>query len=82
VTSCQLCGEPVEPGDDDVHPVRPGVAHRPCLLRSVVGGIGHLENHARWCLIEHDPDGGRTYRQSALEVDEWVGAGRWRPEAE
>jgi hypothetical protein len=41
-------------------------------LRTALGGIGHLENHAYWCKEMHDPDGGRTLRQSALEVDEWV----------
>ena len=46
--------------------------HRECSLRSVIGGIGHLEDHDRWCLVEHDPDGGRSARQSALEVWDWV----------
>lgn len=48
------------------------MAHRECLLREVLGGIGHLENHAYWCNEMHDPDGGRTFRQSGLEVDAWV----------
>jgi hypothetical protein len=69
--TCELCSEPLT-AQDDIHPVMPGAAHRECLLRCVLGGIGHLENHAYWCLEKHDPDGGRTYRQSALEVDEWV----------
>jgi len=47
-------------------------AHRECLLREVMGGIGHLEDHDFWCLGVGDPDGGRTYRQSALEVAEWA----------
>lgn len=46
--------------------------HKECSLRSVMGGIGHIEDHARWCLKEHDPDGARTPRQSSLEVWEWV----------
>lgn len=74
---CPLCSEPIGDNDLDVRPINgDGRAHRPCLLRSVVGGIGHLEDHERWCLGEHDPDGGRSYRQSALEVDDWVAAGR------
>lgn len=47
-------------------------AHRECMLRTVLGGIGHLEDHQHWCNEMHDPDGGRTFRQSALEVDAWV----------
>jgi hypothetical protein len=79
MTLCQLCGELINDLDNDVRVVLPGVAHRACLLREVVGGIGHLEDHARWCVVEGDPDGGRTYRQSAIEVDEWVASHRWRP---
>jgi hypothetical protein len=47
-------------------------AHRACMMRSVIGGIGHLEDHDFWCAVMNDPDGGRTYYQSALEVAEWV----------
>ena len=77
VPCCPLCDEPVWPKDLlDARPIGgpDGVtpAHRECLLRTVVGGIGHLENHALNCLQLHDPDGGRTFRQSALEVDAWV----------
>lgn len=67
---CGLCDEPL--AADDVRPlggVPSGAAHRECLLRAVAGGIGHHENHALWCVERGDPDGGRTYRQSALEVD-------------
>lgn len=46
--------------------------HIECGLRTTMGGIGHLEDHSHWCSEKHDPDGGRTYRQSALEVWEWV----------
>ena len=77
--SCPLCDEPVtaeqsaDPGAqrlDGLGGYR--VAHRECLLRDVMGGIGHLENHAFWCIEADDPDAGRTLRQSAIEVDEWV----------
>jgi len=71
---CPLCEEVVTPNNHDAR--RMGGhnewAHRECLLRSVLGGIGHLEDHQRWCIEAGDPDGGRTYRQSALEVDQWV----------
>lgn len=73
---CLLCGEPItdHPSTcarignlvNDVFEQR--LAHRECMVRSVTGGIGHLENHAYWCVKMGDPDGGRTYRQSALEV--------------
>lgn len=68
---CGLCAELLAAGDD-VRPlggVPSGKAHRECLLRTVVGGIGHHEDHALWCVERGDPDGGRTYRASALEVD-------------
>ncbi len=72
MTPCVLCTEPVDIAEyylrmGDGEPV-----HRECMLRNVMGGIGHLENHEHWCLVMHDPDAGRTYRQSALEVDQWV----------
>lgn len=78
VEPCPLCEEPVALDQINNRSQRIGgmggnrTAHRECLLRSGIGGIGHLENHAYWCLQMHDPDGGRTYRQSALEVDQWV----------
>jgi hypothetical protein len=68
---CPVCGEsvvPIEAGG-----VVDGVpAHRDCLLRTVVGGIGHLENHTYWCGEMHDPDGGRSVRQSGREVAAWM----------
>jgi hypothetical protein len=66
--ACVLCEEPIGP-TEDAQPCQPGRAHRECLLRAVVGGIGHHEDHVHWCGVLGDPDGGRTYRQSALEVD-------------
>jgi len=46
--------------------------HRECSLRSVLGGIGHLTNHQRWCGEEHDPDAGLGRRMSSVLVWEWV----------
>lgn len=66
---CQLCGEPA---DFDVVELATGEVHRECMVRMALGGIGHLENHQLWCVERGDPDGGRTYRQSALEVYEWI----------
>lgn len=68
---CVFCDELVTPGkraDSNL------VAHRTCMLRSATGGIGHLEDHAWWCLVMHDPDGGRSLYQSGLECDAWITA--------
>lgn len=74
---CSMCTEPISAAEATEAMLvmgQPGglFAHRECLLRAVLGGIGHIENHSYWCHEMHDPDGGRTYRQSALEVDAWV----------
>ena len=50
----------------------PRQAHRECMLREVLGGIGHLTDHAFWCTKMHDPDGGMSRRESAIGVDHWV----------
>jgi hypothetical protein len=78
--SCVLCEEPIQDSDQGTfmgaiplngHPSY-GPVHRECSLRAVLGGIGHLENHEYWCAQMHDPDGGRTYRASAVLVWHWV----------
>jgi hypothetical protein len=80
---CEMCGEEICPGDQgsfvgtlqgDEGEFVPNLApvHRECNLRAVLGGIGHLQNHLRWCLEEHDPDAGLGYRTSALAVWDWV----------
>jgi hypothetical protein len=75
--SCYYCDQPILPTDE----IAPGMlmvdgyvtqTHRECALRAVIGGIGHLENHQYWCNTMHDPDGGYSYRESALRVDEWI----------
>lgn len=82
-TDCELCstpilaGEPVtvmtfaEPTDDQGYISHLRRVHRECILRSVVGGIGHLRDHAFWCGVMGDPDGGMTYRESALACQAW-----------
>lgn len=75
MSDCPLCGETVADEDEPRligTPEGKRLAHRECLLRVALGGIGHLEDHAHWCEEMNDPDGGRTLRQSALEVDAWV----------
>lgn len=49
-------------------PEGPKKVHRSCMLREVLGGIGHLIAHEYWCEQKHDPDAGLTRRQSALLV--------------
>ena len=71
---CQLCDESVY---DDWVPIgtpegEMGRAHRSCMLREVMGGIGHLIAHEYWCSQRHDPDAGLTRRQSSLLVDAYV----------
>lgn len=74
-SSCALCSTAVADGESHRTINTPeGIspAHRECLLRSVLGGIGHLTAHEYWCLQQHDPDMGMNYRESALAVDQWV----------
>jgi hypothetical protein len=56
--------------DEEVGHGQVGVngVHKECGFRAVQGGIGHYEDHTKWCIGQHDPDGGRTRRQSSLEV--------------
>lgn len=77
---CVLCGEFIN-SNDETSPIKvvtidstpsEGLMHRECALRNVLGGIGHLTDHYLWCVTCKDPDGGHTYRESALLVDEWV----------
>lgn len=66
---CVLC----TPGADYTGQLIVGVnAHRECMLRAVVGGIGHLIAHEYWCLQKGDPDAGLDYQQSARLVDLYV----------
>jgi len=67
---CELCDEPITI-DEGMAPVHPLVAHRECLLRNALGGIGHLIDHEHFCIRKHDPDAGLSYRESALLVDLW-----------
>lgn len=72
---CVHCSEAIEADQQGSFTYTPGgplPVHKECSLRSVVGGIGHIEDHAYWCVTMGDPDGGRTLRQSALEVWAWV----------
>lgn len=73
---CELCDVPIAKDDQgtfigNVNGAL-GPVHRECSLRMVVGGIGHLTNHTYWCGQHSDPDGGLTYRESAIEVWRWL----------
>lgn len=69
---CVACEEPVVPGEDR-RANRDGsmLMHRECALRSGIGGIGHLIDHAHFCRGV-GPDAGLPLRLSALLVDAWV----------
>jgi len=76
---CSLCKEVFDVGDcghylvvHHEHGTNLQPVHRECAFREVVGGIGHLKNHEFWCVTIHDSDGGRSYRESALEVWDYL----------
>lgn len=80
---CGHCDEAIVAGDqgsfmgNGIWPDRPALipVHKECSLRAVLGGIGHHINHAHWCTIMHDPDGGKSYRASSLAVWEMITRG-------
>lgn len=65
---CVHCREHFQPGDNGAIFPNGFAQHRECSLRSVMGGIGHLVDHGRYCHGELGPDAGLTYRQSAWLV--------------
>jgi hypothetical protein len=42
--------------------------HRECMLRTVLGGVGHLLDRDWWTLTVGDPDAGLPPRESAICV--------------
>lgn len=81
MSGCVLCDEAITLADEPALTIgtldasglpKLGYVHRQCQLREGMGGIGHLIAHEYWCLQQHDPDAGLTYRQSALLVDAWI----------
>lgn len=68
---CILCAEPVTWEDAGFYPTSQPM-HAECGTRSVLGGIGHLTDHQRWCVEEGDPDAGLSYRESARRVTIWL----------
>lgn len=67
---CAYCSEAILPGEDRAD-ISNMDAHRECALRSALGGIGHLLDHAHFCRGV-GPDAGLDHRTSALMVDIWV----------
>ena len=67
---CVHCNESIA-ADEERADIITMDAHRECALRSVVGGIGHLLDHAHFC-SGVGPDAGLDYRTSALLVHVWV----------
>jgi len=68
---CFHCGEPIHSYEERADIITYD-AHRECALRMVIGGIGHLIDHAHFCRSDAGPDAGLDYRTSALLVDVWV----------
>lgn len=68
---CILCDELVTWEEAGFYPTLSPL-HPECGTRSALGGIGHLTDHAHWCVEVGDPDGGLSYRESARQVLEWV----------
>ena len=66
---CDLCTDEIQ---GLPFPTQGVNAHRECMLREVVGGIGHVIAHEYWCSQQGDPDAGLTYHQSAILVDAYV----------
>lgn len=61
-TLCKLCKTPMG-SEESVNSQEP--MHWECVLRAVMGGIGHLLDHEHFCLSKNDPDAGLDYRTSA-----------------
>lgn len=75
--ACVHCGLHFIEGDNGAIMPTGYAAHRECSLRGVVGGIGHLVDHDRYCKGELGTDAGLTYRQSA-----WLAWGHFTGERE
>jgi hypothetical protein len=68
---CVHCNEPILFKEDRADILNMD-SHNECSLRTVLGGIGHLLDHAHFCHGELGPDAGLDYRTSALMVEIWI----------
>lgn len=64
---CQWCGEPVEP-DERIDQWRHVLMHWECGLRSVVGGLNHLQGNCSCCGGTDDPDPPNMTRREAANA--------------
>jgi hypothetical protein len=66
---CPLCEEELLPEEAAPDTRVNGLqAHADCLLRTALGGWGHLQNHSYWCKERGDTDAGLSLRESARRV--------------
>lgn len=75
---CMYCKEAIQLGDNGRITPMGQIEHRECSLRAVMGGIGHLVDHDRYCR-DLGPDAGLGFRQSSLLVWEFFQRTRLRP---
>jgi hypothetical protein len=68
---CVYCHDAIEADDSGAIMPNGFVQHRECSLRSALGGIGHMVDHARYCRSELGTDAGLSYRQSSRLVWRW-----------
>lgn len=76
--ACLICDRPISQGEQTPDPIYDGrdgsarFAHRACMVREVLGGIGHHIAHDYWCVDRGDPDAGLDRWQSAQLVELYV----------
>lgn len=66
--TCMGCQEHFRPGDNGAIMPNGFAQHRECALRTSMGGIGHLVDHARYCHGELGTDAGLSHRLSSILV--------------
>jgi hypothetical protein len=66
--TCMYCDEQFRPGDNGAIMLTGLAQHRECGYRSVMGGIGHHVDHARYCRSDLGPDAGLNRRTSSILV--------------
>jgi hypothetical protein len=69
--TCVWCAEAIAEGDNGRIAPMGYTEHRECSLRQVMGGIGHLVDHPRYCRGALGTDAGLSHRDSALLVWEY-----------
>jgi hypothetical protein len=72
---CIWCNELIQEGQAGGTYASGQVTHKECSLRTVMGGIGHLVDHGRYCHSDDGPDAGLNKYVSAKMVWAWVTEG-------